>query len=451
MEQPKTLKSLINISFNLDQYELLTDICDSGEIARELLSRDKGIHIPMEIADMLDYSRIKDAYFTHHQGEFCPSGLVLKKDSAVIEEIYQDDRQPGFEKDCLFLVHLYSKENGTNVQIAMPAPQERLDHARAVLQTEDINQCQIWEEGGVQGDLWNYLPIGETLERINQAAFFLKESILDGNDQITLLKAALEAEGPRDMDSVIKIIRDLDQYELCVLDPENPDEFVQQLLFNSDYYEIDNFIIQFVDMEKLIKALLEREEAVETENYFVLCKEWKFCNNSKELSTLRLFYPLEGMMYERNQAGEWKENPVPVYGAELSNYSEAIQNLLNAKDWSMKRGFAEYLSNKLLRHRIASMLPSVELYGGSLYGVAEIQYRGELQPAEVDYLINAWEAYTADGWGDAFHETMIQIGERGLALSFFQESEEFYILPEGEFKKRLSQQNTMQMSGMQAI
>lgn len=102
MEQPKTLKSLINISFNLDQYELLTDICDSGEIARELLSRDKGIHIPMEIADMLDYSRIKDAYFTHHQGKFCPSGLVLKKDSAVIEEIYQDDRQPGFEKDCLF-------------------------------------------------------------------------------------------------------------------------------------------------------------------------------------------------------------------------------------------------------------------------------------------------------------------------------------------------------------
>ena len=46
LEEPGTLKEIINLSFNLDSYDLLEDISDPGRIAAELLRRGKQIEIP---------------------------------------------------------------------------------------------------------------------------------------------------------------------------------------------------------------------------------------------------------------------------------------------------------------------------------------------------------------------------------------------------------------------
>ena len=46
LEEPGTLKEIINLSFNLDSYDLLEDISDPGRTAAELLCRGKQIEIP---------------------------------------------------------------------------------------------------------------------------------------------------------------------------------------------------------------------------------------------------------------------------------------------------------------------------------------------------------------------------------------------------------------------
>ena len=46
LETPGTLKEIINLSYNLDSYDLLEDISDPGRIAAELLRRGKQIEIP---------------------------------------------------------------------------------------------------------------------------------------------------------------------------------------------------------------------------------------------------------------------------------------------------------------------------------------------------------------------------------------------------------------------
>ena len=90
LETPGTLKEIINLSYNLDSYDLLEDISDPGRIAAELLRRGKQIEIPEALYPMLDFERIRDSYFADHKGDYCPSGLVLKREDTVFTEVYRN-------------------------------------------------------------------------------------------------------------------------------------------------------------------------------------------------------------------------------------------------------------------------------------------------------------------------------------------------------------------------
>ena len=90
LEAPGTLKEIINLSYNLDSYDLLEDISDPGRIAAELLRRGKQIEIPEVLYPMLDFERIRDSYFADHKGDYCASGLVLKREDTVYTEVYQN-------------------------------------------------------------------------------------------------------------------------------------------------------------------------------------------------------------------------------------------------------------------------------------------------------------------------------------------------------------------------
>ena len=69
LEEPGTLKEIINLSYNLDSYDLLEDISDPGRVAAELLRRGKQIEIPEVLYPMLDFERIRDSYFADHKGD----------------------------------------------------------------------------------------------------------------------------------------------------------------------------------------------------------------------------------------------------------------------------------------------------------------------------------------------------------------------------------------------
>ena len=78
LEAPGTLKEIINLSFNLDSYDLLEDISDPGRIAAELLRRGKQIEIPEVLYPMLDFERIRDFYFAEYKGGLLSEWSCLK-------------------------------------------------------------------------------------------------------------------------------------------------------------------------------------------------------------------------------------------------------------------------------------------------------------------------------------------------------------------------------------
>ena len=456
MEDPETLGEAINLSYNLDQYELIPNGTDQAEISRKLLKKDQGIEVPAEIAGFLDYERVSSAYFLRHKGEFSPSGLVLKKEGAVLEEVYGNGRyaDPGYEKESLLRLHLCkigSRSPYGDYVLSVPASGERMALARERLGVEDLNRCSFYTSHAGREDLTDYLPAGMGAEEINRAATFFADEVLDGTkERLQHLFAALEAECPRTLEEVLEVAGNLKDYRMCPEGVDSPEEYVHHVLEDSEVYYLDGFIEQFVDMERMAKALMEETGAVETSLGIVTGDRWRFRDFSGELVTTRLFSPLEGNFYEEDERGNMEETPIIVNGLDLMQYAEFIQEQLEKEDWSHEgeRGLAKYLDNQLLKQRVVSMFPGIEEVNGCLYGVMTMVSRGDLTAQEMGTVIESWSGQASDGWGEGFEQRKIETPEGELYVSFWQSEDSFEILPEDAFLNRLRESSGPQMGGM---
>lgn len=456
MENPGSLEETINLSYNLDQYELIPLGIDQDELARLLLKRGRGIEIPKEAAEFLDYERVSSAYFLYHKGEFCLSGLVLKKEGAILEEIYGNGRHtdPGYEKGSFLLLRLYDKgswsPNG-DYALSVPASEERVALAREKMGVENLNVCGFYTSYVGQEELTDYLPAGLGAEEVNRAAAFFVEEVLDGTkERLQHLFAALEAECPRTLEEVLEVAGNLKDYQRCPEGVDSPEEYVHHVLEDSEVYYLDGFIEQFVDMERMAKALMEETGAVETSHGIVTRDQWRFRNFSGELVTTRLFSPLQGYLYEVDEWGNPEETPQVLGGRDLLQYAASIQERIEQEDWSQEgdRGLAEYLDNRLLKQRVASMFPGLEEVNGCLYGVMTLVSRGRLSPQEMEAVIESWSGQASDGWGEGFEQREIKAEGGELYVSFWQPEDSFEILPEDAFLNRLRENSGPQMGGM---
>lgn len=456
MEEPGTLGGIINLSYNLDQYELIPHGTDQSEISRMMLKRDKGVEVPAEIAGFLDHERVSSAYFLRHKGEFSPSGLVLKKEGAVPEEVYGNGRHihPGYEKGSLLLLHLYKKDSrspyGDHV-LPVPASGERVALAKESLGVEDLNVCGFYTSCAGLEDLTDYLPAGMGVEEVNQAATFFMEEVLDGTkERLQQLLAVLEAECPRTLGEALEAAGNLKDYRLCPEGVDSPEEYVHHVLEDSEVYYLDGFIEQFVDMDRMAKALMEETGAVATSHGIVTSDKWRFRDLSGDLVTTRLFSPLQGEFFEEDQWGNMGETPSVLDGRDLMQYASAIQERIDEEDWSHEgdRGLAVYLDNQLLKQRVVSMFPGIEEVNGCLYGVMTVVSHGELTPQEMEAVMAGWSGQASDGWGEGFEQREIEAEGGELYVSFWQSGEDFEILPEDVFLDRLRENSGPQMGGM---
>lgn len=456
MEEPGTLEEIINLSYSLDQYERIPHGTDQGEISRMMLKKDKGIEVPAEIAGFLDHERVSSAYFLRHKGEFSPSGLVLKKEGVVPEEVYGNGRHvhPGYEKGGLILLHLYQKGYRSpygDYALSIPAPRERIALAREHFGVENLDGFGFYTSFVGREDLTDYLPAGLGAEEINRAATFFMEEVLDGTEErLQQLYAVLEAECPRTLEEALEAAGNLMDYRLCPEGVDSPEEYVHHILEDSEVYYLDGFIEQFVDMDRMAKALMEETGAVETSHGIVTSDKWRFREFSGDLVTTRLFSPVQGEFFGEDGWGNMGETPSVLDGRDLMQYASDIQERINEEDWSHEgdRGLAVYLDNQLLKQRVVSMFPGIEEVNGCLYGTMTVVSRGGLLPQELGTVMESWSGQASDGWGGGFEQREFQEEGGILYVRFWQPEDSFEILPEDVFLDRIRQSSGPQMGGM---
>lgn len=448
LEEPGTLKEIINLSYNLDSYDLLEDISDPGRIAAELLRREKQIEVPEELHPMLDFDRIRDSYFTDHKGDYCPSGLVLKREDGVFMELYQDAfPDPGYDKNSLFLLHLRrSSRNGmVNFSLAIPAEEERMELAKKEMGIQEFSECQWNQYGGPLDELRDYLPVGSKVEKLNHLAWVLKQQVLDGTEQtIEKLKVALTAECPRDLNEAAVVVSDLSRYQIQS-DFEKPEDYARWRIRNDDAPHISGFFEPYLDWNALGRALMKRDGVRWSEQGAVLCDVWYCKELNDECLVTRLFSPLQAELVDEDE-----------YSSSLSSvgliaYEDHIRKAI-AEDYVLRteKGLGDYLDNQLLKRRIISMRPTVERYQYNLWGVLEIKSHGELNPEELEVLKREWAGQAYDGWGEGFSQEGIEC-ESDCDLYVYFGHSKFRVQTEQELKGIVPEQELRGMEGMGGI
>ncbi|MFR4438402.1 MAG: hypothetical protein ACLT46_00465 [Hungatella sp.] len=154
-------------------------------------------------------------------------------------------------------------------------------------------------------------------------------------------------------------------------------------------------------------------------------KERIFDHGSKKpekRTMLRLFSPLTAIRYPRYDWEDLNGEGEELLPAELCSYQKEIRDQIAKEQLPEEgdRGLAEYLNDEGLKEKIYSMNPTVEVWRGELWGVLEVECRGELSKKELEEVKEYWEGQESDGWGEGFEQQEIKNSGWGSVCQFLE-------------------------------
>ncbi len=151
---------------------------------------------------------------------------------------------------------------------------------------------------------------------------------------------------------------------------------------------------------------------------------------------LKLYMPLRGELYERNDWGDMDDEPLVLGGSELRAYGDQILAAMvrYQSPEEAERGLMHwYGEDDALDRKVASAVFRVEERDGQLWGVAECQVRGELMPEELSALKDYLTGQASDGWGEGFEQREIRIDrDRELFVQLWNSGDRWQMLTEQE-------------------
>lgn len=433
LEKPQSLRDIVNLSCNLHKYELLPDVQDESTMEWRLVKESK-LFVPNSLAECLAYEQMADEYLAEHPGMFTNSGFISRKGDAL-EMVYDGEKlpEPYCDLDGIITVRLNPKGKPDRVTLTFPASCERIDAVLEELGVESFDECYACCTSSIPG-LLEHLPNYDGLECLNLAAAYLGVS----EEQNRLFMAVMEAEVPSSMFELPEITDALCQYHL-LSEIKKPEDYAHHVLAeDGNRYYVDGFTADFVDFDALGKAMMKEDGVVLTSFGIVERYDRPIRQLSEELTTLRLFSPLYPQVFTRDEYGDLNWEPEEMSAQELCDYREEILRAIADRhlDSEGDRGLAVYLHNALLGRKVYSMNPTVEEWDGRLWGVLEVQTRGELSEGELRELTEEWSGQCSDGWGEGFEQREIKIDQGELNVSFWHSGGDFVIQPEAELKSQ---------------
>lgn len=151
-----------------------------------------------------------------------------------------------------------------------------------------------------------------------------------------------------------------------------------------------------------------------------------------ENETMRFLFPLKIITYPQGEYG-LGDTSEEITSAEAVAYEDQILAAIAKENRHFKndRGLAEYLDEGILKEKVHSLYPSVEIYDGELRGVMTAGITGTLTEAETAELEQYCISQNSDGYGEGMEQRSIKTPDGEIYVSFWN-SEDYFIKPEPE-------------------
>ena len=440
IERPRSVMEIVNLSCNLDKFVLYEGVSNHEELGKRVLGDEE---MSEKVALYMDYGAAGEKYAGSHAGYFTQLGYVARTGEAL-EPLYDGKYlpKPGYDKSGIIQAWLYSPYYAAghyrNYPVSLPASDDRLALAEEKLGWRKLDGHEAAYIRCPDSELESCLPFSRDVREMNAFARLLAErNILGDAGTREKLFAALEAEAPGSMAEAMEIAAELEQYTVLPEDIRTAVDYAYYYLEDAQIY-IDDEVQPFLDHEELGECRMRKEGVVRTDYGLVLRRDRPIAQLTEELEEFRLFSPLSGLLYPYDEDwGGISNQPMEIGPGDLCQYEDQILERIGQErlEEEGERGLAVYLGNRLLKRKVFSMNPTVEMWNGELWGVLEVKSHGPLSPQELSGLMDAWQGQESDGWGEGFEQREIKTEEGDLCVSFWHSGDGFFIKTEQELKQ----------------
>ena len=127
---------------------------------------------------------------------------------------------------------------------------------------------------------------------------------------------------------------------------------------------------------------------------------------------LKLYMPLTVELYELDEYGDMRDDPLILGGYDLVKYADSIHAALlkNRIPEEAERGLMRwYHEADTVNDKVRSVLFTAEVRDRQLWGVAECQLTEPLTPEEMATLTEYIAGQASDGWGEGFEQREIPV------------------------------------------
>lgn len=452
IEKPHSVMEIVNLSCNLDKFVLYDGISSHEELGRRVLESEE---MSEKTALYLDYGAAGEKYAGSHAGCFTDLGYVARTGEAL-EPLYDGEYlpKPGYDKSCVIRAWLtspyYAAGHYWNYPVSLPASDDRLALAEEKLGWRKLDGHEAAYIRCTDPELESCLPFSRDIREMNAFARLLAErNILGDAETKEKLFAALEAEAPGNMAEAMEIAAGLERYTILPEDIRTAVDYADYFLEEAQIY-IDEPVQPFLDYKRLGECKMRKDGVVQTEYGLVRREDIPMAQLTEELEEFKLFSPLSGLLYPYDEDwGGISNRPMDIGPGDLLQYEDQILDRIGQEQMEEEgeRGLAVYLHNRLLKRKVFSMNPTVELWNGELWGVLEVKSHGPLSPQELAGLTEEWQGQEADGWGEGFEQREIKTEEGNIHVRFWNPGNGFFIKTEQELKQQPSQGFEMKMEG----
>lgn len=451
IEKPHSVMEIVNLSCNLDKFVLYDGISGHEELGRHVLGSEE---MSEKVALYLDYGAAGEKYAGSHAGCFTDLGYVARTGEAL-EPLYDGKflPPPGYDKSCVIQAWLYSPYYAAghyrNYPVSLPASDDRLALAEEKLGWRKLDEHEVAYIRCPVSELESCLPFSRDIREMNAFAGLLAErNILGDAGTKEKLFAALEAEAPGNMAEAMEIAAGLERYTILPEDIQTADDYADYFLEEAQIY-IDEEVQPFLDYKRLGECQMRKHGVVQTEHGLVRREDIPMAQPTEELEEFKLFSPLSGLLYPYDEDwGGISDQPMEIGPGDLCQYEDQILERIGQErlEEEGERGLAVYLGSRLLKRKVFSMNPAVEMWNGELWGVLEVKSHGALSPQEMSGLMEEWLGQESDGWGEGFEQREIKTEEGNICVSFWHSGDDFFIKTEQDLKRQ-TQDLGMKMGG----
>ena len=260
-EKATDLKTLINLTFNLDRYTLIQDISSFGAVGKAFLLNDEGglpadikIDDPVLVAAGKRLLESKKGIPTDH-------GLLFVADRPMVE-VYDGQVFP----ECCFsggtLVSITMEFNGKTETLYLPEDDSYIKKAIHRLGANNEQECKLTvDDFNMVNSIWvervKDAVEAEGIQAANKMVHVLERNRIDYN----LLDVLIEVSGLDTTEGIIGLVKNMEKFTF-VSNLKTEDDVGEYFVENDPDFHLDTEMWPYFDFESFGEYMVARNSGV---------------------------------------------------------------------------------------------------------------------------------------------------------------------------------------------